>query len=82
MESKVDSFLDSVSKQRMVSQSKIIKHGTIHRQESGGMESMGEGKLRILHHVDRGKMANYCQEAIKNSLANIQDERIRGNNSN
>ena len=60
MESKEDGFLGLVFQQRMVSQSKVIKHGIIHRLESGGMESMGEGQLRILHHVDRGKMDDYC----------------------
>ena len=60
MESKKGNFLDSVSKQRMASQSKVLKYGTIYRLESDGMESMGEGKLRILHHVDRGKMDEYC----------------------
>ena len=44
-----------------LSQSKVLKYGTIHRLESDGMESMGEGKLRILHHVDRGKIDDYCQ---------------------
>jgi len=65
-----------------LSQSKVFENGTIYRLKSDGMESMGEGQLRILHHVDRGKMDEYFQGAIKNSLANIQDERTRGNMSN
>ena len=63
-------------------QSKVLKHGTIDKLESDGMESTGEGKLRILHHVDREKMDDYGQGAIKNSSAGIQDERTRGNMSN
>jgi len=43
---------------------------------------MCEGQLRILHHVDRGKLGDYCQGAIKNSLANIQGERTKGNRRN
>jgi len=38
---------------------------------------MGEGQSRILHYIDRGKMNDYYQEAIKDSLACNQYERIR-----
>jgi len=38
---------------------------------------MGEGQLRILQHIDRGKMDAYQQRAVKNSLSNNQYERIR-----
>jgi len=42
---------------------------------------MGEGQLRIFHHVERGKVDDYCQGEIKNSLTSFQDERTRGNRS-
>ena len=38
---------------------------------------MGEGQLRILKHIKRGKMDAYRQRAVKNSLSNNQYERIR-----
>jgi len=59
MESNMNSFLDLVLVEE-VSQSKVLTYGTIHRLNSDGMESMGEGELRIFHHVDRGKIADYC----------------------
>ncbi len=65
----------------MVLQSRVINHGTIQKLKSGGMESVGEGKLRMLHHVDRGKLNDYDQEAIKNFLALNQYVRNRGNRS-
>lgn len=43
-----------------VLQSKVINHGTIYMLESDGMEFVGEGKLRILHHAGRGKVDDYC----------------------
>ena len=52
-----------------VLQSKVINHGTIYMLESNGMESVGEGQLRILYHADRGKVDEHCQGAVKNSLA-------------
>lgn len=33
-----------------------IYHGTICKLKSDGMDLEGEGKLRILHHADRGKV--------------------------
>jgi len=54
-------------------QSRIAKHGKIFKLKSDGMGSGGEGKLRILHHADRGKVNDYVQEAIKNFLACNQD---------
>jgi len=43
------------------------QHGTICKLKSDGMGSEGEGKLRILHHADRGKVNDYYLGAIKNS---------------
>ena len=55
-----DELLDMVSLTEGVLQRKVINHGTICKLESDGMGSVGEGKLRILHHVDRGKVDDYC----------------------
>ena len=54
-----DGLLDMVSLTEGVLQSKVINHGTIYKLESDGMESVGEGQLRILHHVDKGKVDDY-----------------------
>jgi len=42
-----------------------------------GWTQMDERQLRILQHIERGKMDDYCEGAIKNSLANSQYARIR-----
>lgn len=65
----------------MVLQSKVINHGTICRLELDEMESVGEGKLRILHHVDRAKVKDYDQEVMKNFLAFNQYGRTKGSGS-
>jgi len=49
-------------------QSKIIKHGTIFKLESGEMESGDERQLRICHHANKRKVDKYYQGEAKNSL--------------
>jgi len=38
---------------------------------------MGEGQLRILQHIERGKVDAYRQRAVKNSLSNNQYDKIK-----
>jgi len=59
MESQMDSFMDLVSTEEVL-QSKVVMYGTIYRLESDVLESMDEGQSRILHHVDKRRMAEYC----------------------
>jgi len=63
-----DELLDMVSLTEGVLQSKVIDHWTIFKLELGEMESGSEGQLIILHHANRGKVDEYYQGAIKNSL--------------
>ena len=43
----------------MASQSKVVKQGTNEGLKQMEWAQMGEGKLRILKHIERGKMDGY-----------------------
>ena len=44
----------------MASQSKVVKHGKNEGWNQIEWTQMGEGQLRILQHIERGKMDDYC----------------------
>jgi len=59
MESKKTSFWIWFLNRGWPSQSKVVKQGTNEGLKQMEWAQMGEGKLRILKHIERGKMDGY-----------------------